>query len=102
MIAILVLLFCFGLVLEKKNKPYKEKEKELITISKIYTESQVWLPKNNETVRITIDELIENGLIKPIKVKDDKCNGYILVKKKQVLEYKTFLKCTKYKTIGYE
>lgn len=102
MVAIVVLLFCFGVVLSRKNKPYKEKENELIEITKMYVESSTWYPTQGERIKITIEELIEKEMIKEVKVEEDSCVGYIEVKNNGIIEYKTYLKCQNYETHGYE
>lgn len=102
MTAIVVLLFLFGLQLSKKNRPYKDKEDELVEITKIYVESSTWYPTQGERIKIKIDELIENGLIKEIKVEDDSCSGYVEVVNNGIIEYKSYLKCQNYETHGYE
>ncbi len=102
MISIVVLLFVFGLTLSKKNKPYKEKEKELIEITKMYVESSIWYPSQGNNIKINLNELIENKLVETVKVDDDNCIGYIKVTNNGIIEYKTYLKCKNYTTHGYE
>ncbi len=101
-VAIVVLLFCLGNLLSKKNKPYKEKEKELVEIAKMYVESSAWYPEKGRHLKIDIEELIENKIINEVVVEDDTCNGYIDVTNNGVIEYKTYLKCSNYITHGYE
>lgn len=102
MFAIVILLFCFGIVFAKKNKVYKEQEKELVEITKMYVESSTWYPKKGESLKVDINELIENGLISDVVVNDDSCNGYINVINNGIIEYKAYLNCKNYKTHGYE
>ena len=102
MVAIVVLLFVFGITLSRKNKPYKDKEAELVEITKMYVESSTWYPTQGKHINVTIDELIENGLIKDVKVDDDSCDGYIKVINNGIIEYKAYIKCQKYETHGYE
>ena len=102
MVAIVVLLFVFGLTLSKKNKPYKEKEQELVEITKMYVESSTWYPAQGKIIKITVDELVEKELIKEVKIENDSCSGYIEVINNGIIEYKAYLKCQNYKTHGYE
>ena len=51
---------------------------------------------------MSFEELKDSGLIKDLKVNNDKCDGYVIVKKNQlVYEYKGFVKCKEYKTKNY-
>lgn len=102
MVAIVGLLTCFGVVLSKKNKPYKEKEEELAELSKMYLESSTWYPKQGKSIKIEIDELKDNKLVSEVIVEEDKCDGYIKVTNNGIIEYKTYLKCQNYETQGYE
>lgn len=102
MVAIVVLLFVFGITLSRKNKPYKDKENELVEITKMYVESSTWYPTQGNHIKITIDELIEKEIITEVKVEDDSCDGYVEVSNNGIIEYKTYLKCQNYETHGYE
>lgn len=102
MIAIVILLFFLGIMLSKKNKPYKDKETEIIEIAKMYVESSTWYPEQGQHIKIDVKELIEKGLIDEVVVEKDKCNGYIEVTNNGIIEYKTYLNCKNYKTHGYE
>lgn len=102
MIVIVVLLFFFGVLISRNNKPYKEKENELVEVTKMYVESSTWYPKRGEHITITVDELIEKKVISEVVVEEDKCDGYINVTNNGIIEYKTYLNCKNYKTHGYE
>lgn len=102
MIAIVVLLFFIGIKFGEKTKPYKQKEKELVDIAKVYVESNTWYPSQGKKIKITIDELIQNGFIKDVVVDNDKCDGYIDVFNNSVIEYKAFIKCSNYETREYK
>lgn len=102
MFAIVTLLFCFGLIFTNKNKVYKEQESKLVETTKMYVESSTWYPKAGESLKVDINELIENGLIENVVVNDDSCKGYIKVINNGIIEYKAYLKCKNYKTHGYE
>lgn len=102
MVAIVSLLYVFGISLAKKNKPYKTKENELVEITKMYVENSTWYPEQGDSIKISIEELVEDGFVNDVVVEDDKCNGYIEVTNKGIIDYKTYLKCSKYTTRGYK
>ena len=102
MMAIVIVLFFLGITISKKNKPYKDKEAEIVEIAKMHVESSTWYPEKGQHLKIEIKELIEKGLIEDVVIEEDKCNGYVDVQNNGIIEYKTYLNCKNYQTHGYE
>lgn len=104
LIFIIAGLIFFSTIQQKKYKPYKEIEKDIMNVSKKYIEINGWYPKKGDSDKILFSDLIDKGLIGEVVVleTEDKCDGYVLVKNTGVVEYKTYMKCKKYTTSGYE
>ena len=89
-----------------RTKPYRELENNVVLAMKKYYGQDTnlkKLPKNNEKVRITINEIKEFGIDIDSKIKDDICEGYGIVTGLKVShKYQAFIKCKKYTTKNYE
>lgn len=106
--AIILIILIAGLIMlstvnQKKNKAYKEAEKRITEASKRYIEINGWYPDKGDNTKITFKDLIDKDLIDEVIIaeKNDKCDGYVLVTNSGVIEYKTFMKCKNYSTVGY-
>lgn len=106
MVTIVGLLFIYGLGLKKIKKPYKAMEKQVAKTIQAQYETNRWYPEDGESITISLSEFIEEGVLGEVvvgeKEKADKCDGYIVVSNNNVVEFKTYLKCKKYTTYGYE
>ena len=102
LVLIVALLTTLGIIFNKKNKVYTDMENNLVNATKKYVEKSFAYPKDGKELRVSFEELKDSGLINDLKVNNDKCDGYAIVKKNQlVYEYKGFVKCKEYKTKNY-
>ena len=96
---ILSLLF-IGLNVEKHNKEYKTLENDLVEAADVYIKTKDIDIKLNESKKISIDELIEENVIKSESKDKLKCDGYVIVKKKiNKLDFSPYIKCDEYETM---
>ena len=105
LLLISTLLF-IGLNVSKKTKPYKSLENTIVEAMKVYYGQDTnlkKLPQKNKFSKITIEELKEFGLKIDLKVGNDKCEAYGIVKGQTIaFNYNAFIKCNNYTTIDYE
>lgn len=108
---VLIVLLTFGLTyiglnVTKRNKPYKELEGDIIEAMKVYygqDSNLKKLPSKNREVKISLKELEKFGIEINTDINDDKCEGFGIVKGKNVsYTYHAFIKCKKYTTDKYE
>ena len=89
-----------------RTKPYRELESNIVLAMKKYYGQDTnlkKLPKNNEKVKVTIDELKAFGIEIDTNIKEDDCEGYGIVSGLNIShEYKAFIKCEKYTTKNYK
>ena len=59
---------------------------------------------NGETIIVRVNTLVQSGYISTIRDnRNKKCSGYIKVNKNNYdLDYKPYLKCSTYTSLGYE
>lgn len=96
---ILSLLF-IGLNVEKHNKEYKTLENDLVEAADVYIKTKDIDIKLNESKKISMDELIEENVIKSESKDKLKCDGYVIVKKKiNKLDFSPYIKCDEYETM---
>lgn len=102
-VGIFSLLTVFGFLYKGKVKEYEALEKKLVEVEKKYADKKFLYPESGDTVKTTLKELKENGLITDFKVKDQECDGYVILSHEStVYEYKGYVKCGDYKTKGYQ
>ena len=100
-VLILVGLTIIGFVYKNKVIPYKELEQKLKDTAIQYVEKRSGY--SNSDMMVTAEELVEEGFIEELKVNDSPCEGYVLFKKVQEHhEHRSYIKCEKYKTKGYD
>ena len=103
LILIFGMLTTFGVLYTKKIRPYKDMENMLADLTKKYVEIEFSYPQNGEELIITLEQLKEKSLLEELKHNDEVCDGYATIKKsKGVYEYKGYVKCSDYKTKGYQ
>lgn len=101
-VIIIVLLTTLGLMLKNQNKDYEKLEKKLLDSAKKYVDNQFLYPEGNEKLKVTSSELIQNQFLDELKFNDDVCQGYVIVSKDGVYQYKGYIKCKNYTTRGYQ
>ena len=105
-ILILVLLTTLISVNNIRTKPYRNLENSIVEAMKKYYGQDTnlkKLPKKDQTVKITINELKHFGLEINTKIKEDNCTGYGVVTGLSVShKYESFIKCNKYISKKYE
>jgi len=107
LIVLLTFLLTFiGLSVSKRNKPYKELEADIIEAMKVYygqDSNLKKLPEKNREVKISIEELNKFGIQINTKLDKDSCEGFGIVKGKNVsYTYHAFIKCKKYTTDQFD
>ena len=101
MVLIFSLLTFFGLKWKNKYKGYFDLEDKLVKNTQKYYESNHEYPKKGSEEKIFLKELRDNEVIDELIYNDDKCDGYVIVKNNNVIEYKAYIKCNNYTTKGY-
>lgn len=101
-IGIFVLLTLFGFLYKNKTNEYKKLEEILVEASKKYVEKKFSYPEDNQSIKISLEDLKKDSLITEFKVKDDECDGYVTITKKMVFEYIGYVKCSNYTTKDYQ
>ncbi len=96
-------LTAIGFLYKNKSKDYKEMENKLVNFAEKYVEAKFLYPEENQSLRITLDDLKSNDYLEELKKDDDVCDGYVVVSHDGfVYHYKGFVKCPKYTTKNYE
>ncbi len=100
---IFVLLTIFGFIYKNKSAIYKDLENRLVDAEKKYVDAKFLYPNNGEPLKISAEEMMDNGYLESMEIDDETCDGYAVIQKNgTVYEYKGFIKCNSYTTKGYE
>jgi len=98
---IVVGLTVIGLLYKKQSKEYQVFESEMSQKAMEYMEKKGL--DFEEGLKISLQELEEEGLLEIKPIKDNHCEGYVITKSENKREkYIPYLDCGKYKTSGYE
>ena len=85
---------------DDKYKEYYTLENNMAEAASIYMSESVLELENDESIKVKIEDLVKNDYIDSKDTKHDKCEGYVLVTKKDgKYNYKTYLTCEYYKTL---
>ena len=100
LVSLVLGLTIIGLIYKKESKEYKDFESFLVDKANVYiTERKLEF----DSIKITGEELVEAGLLDTLKVKDNECDAFVIVKNdSSKYLYKAYIKCDKYKTKGYQ
>ena len=100
LVSLVLGLTIIGLIYKKESKEYKDFESLLVDKANVYiTERNLEF----DSIKITGEELIDAGLLDTLKVKDNECDAFVIVKNdSSKYLYKSYIKCDKYKTKGYQ
>ena len=100
---VVTLLGCFlyiGFFKNKQYKPYYDLESSLEESASIYMSTNGFELVNGDSMKVDIKDLVDSGFAEKSNVKDDKCEGYVLISKdNNKVKYKTYLTCSTYKTL---
>jgi len=98
------LLTTLGFMLKGKNENYLKVEKRLKEATSSYVDHNFLYPEGDEKLKILSKDLIDNGFLKyeELKVDNDVCTGYVILRKDMVYEYESYIKCNNYTTKGYQ
>ena len=92
-----------GFTYNKKLKIYGDFEIKLGKACKKYVADHELYPKEKEELKVDIKTLKEEKLIDELKVNNNKCKGYVIVKKNNLeYTYNVYIDCGKYKTEGFK
>ncbi len=92
-------LLCIGFSFNKSREKYQVIESDLSESAQAYIQLKNINLTPNKELRITEDDLIKNNLLPNMKVDDDECHGYVIVKKTfSEIEYSPFIECNNYKS----
>ncbi|MBR1414227.1 MAG: hypothetical protein IJ574_06170 [Bacilli bacterium] len=84
----------------KKIEPYERLENVLVSTTKKYVEENLDLEKGKTIIKT--EELFDKDYLKEFKVDNDNCEGYVVINYENEKEYNGYVKCSEYKTKGYE
>lgn len=102
-VIIFILLTIFGFLYKNKFNGYKMLEEKLVEAEKKYADAEFLYPQNGEMVKITALEMIENGYLDSLEYQGETCDGYVTLQKNgTTYQYKGYVSCSNYKTMGYE
>jgi len=102
-VLIVIMLTILGFVLKNKTSKYTPVEEKLEEKAKQYVDKLFLYPEHKgERIKITSEEMIEEGILDELKIENDTCTGYVIVTNNDVYKYNTYIKCTNYTTSGYD
>lgn len=103
LVLLVVLLTIFGFVYKYKSADYKKVEEQLVETAKKYVEVKFLYPDEKSSVKITLDEMKQDGYAEDLKKDDDLCDGYVILSHDGfVYQYKGYIKCSNYTTKDYD
>ena len=98
LLAVIIILTCYGFYYKKQSKPYKDLESNLSLVGKTY-----YLNNNiSLDTKVFLNDLLDEKIIDSLNVEDDNCTGYLVASNDNGIEVKAYLKCNKYKTKNYK
>lgn len=96
-------LYFFGLNYNKEFKEYMNLEADMVEAATIYMDVNQVSVNFGAKKSISHKELLKNNNLISMKVKDDKCKGFVIVKNSfGELKYNAYIKCDKYTTPDYK
>ena len=92
------------LIINGKSTSYANVEANLIEATKRYVYDKYDNSFSGDTIIVRVSTLVESGYISTVRDnKNRKCSGYVKVSKNiNYLDYKPYLKCSSYISVGYE
>ncbi len=101
-VVLICLLTVLGFMLNNRSKDYKKLEDKLVENAEKYVDVNFLYPSEGQELKVTKKELKDAGLLDNLEYKKDVCEGYVIVTKDKVYNYKAYIKCDKYTTKGYK
>lgn len=96
-------IYFIGVNFNKAYKDYRALEADMTEAAAIYISVNKIKLKMGDKLTIKDEDLNKSNLLPSMEIKDDKCKGYITVKKTyDNYEYDAYIKCKNYKTVDYE
>lgn len=94
-------LTIIGFVYKHETKVYKEYEDYLVKQTTAYVEDHSLYPE--ESLKITDEELLDDGYIESTYVNHHDCTSYVMILKKgETYDFEPYIQCGNYKTKGYK
>ena len=101
-VIIIGLLTALGFVIKNKYEKYSVLEEKLIESAKDYAYDHVFFDPEDSYVIVTSLELVELGYLDELKLEDDECSGYVIIRNEEVKEYEAYITCQAYTTDVYK
>ena len=101
-VGIVGLLTTLGFMLKAQDANYVKLENKILDSAKKYIDAKFLYPEGSNVLKVTKEDMIENGFLDELKYGDDTCAGYVTVKLNGAYKYKAYIKCKNYTTKGYE
>lgn len=96
-------LYFIGINYSKSYSAYYDLEADIAESAHIYLEINDIGIGINESLKITTAKMIEDDTLEELRVDDDTCEGYVVIKRTiNDYDYKPYIKCSQYTTIDYE
>ena len=88
-------------VYKHESEVYKEYEELLVKQATSYVEDHSMYP--DESLKITDDEMLDDGYLETTYVNGHDCSSYVMVLKSgETYDFEPFIRCGNYKTKGYQ
>ncbi len=102
LVTLFIVITAFAFKFKNNSKKYLELGEYFSSKTQEYVEDNNLYPSNEETIKVTKSDLVDNEYIEELAVDNDICEGFVIVINKKNYEYKAYLKCDKYKSAKYD
>ncbi|HOB25582.1 MAG TPA: hypothetical protein PKG93_00320 [Bacilli bacterium] len=93
------LLTAIGLDTKYSLKAYHTLENDLVESAQMYIETNKLTVMTGESTQVSVDTMLNDGLLSSNSVNGDNCNGYVVIKHDlNGYDYLPYIKCNKYET----
>lgn len=101
-ITLFIIVVLFSVFYKSRIKKYEALVSEMVNVTKAYVEDNNLYPVEGSEIKINLSELQEKELIDDLKVKNDNCQGFVIVKNDEGFKYNGYISCKMYVTKGYK
>lgn len=101
-ITLFIIVVLFSVFYKSRIKKYEALVSEMVNVTKAYVEDNNLYPVEGSEIKINLSELQEKELIDDLKVKNDTCQGFVIVKNDEGFKYNGYISCKMYVTKGYK